>query len=105
MTENPSGGPQVEHDAVAHRFQARVSSGTAVLSYAPAGPGLLELYSTQVPGADRGQGVGGRLVQAAVAHAREQGMQIIPTCWYVAQWLREHPEHADLIAANRPRHS
>jgi predicted GNAT family acetyltransferase len=77
-----------------------VPSGTAVLAYAPAGPGLLELYSTQVPAPDRGHGVGARLVDAAVAYARREGMQIIPTCWYVAQWLREHPEHRDLVAAS-----
>jgi predicted GNAT family acetyltransferase len=104
MTNNPSDVLHVEHDSVAHRFQARVSSGTAVLAYAPAGPGLLELYSTYVPAPDRGHGVGGRLVEVAVAYARGQGMRIIPTCWYVAQWLREHPEHADLVVASPRRH-
>ena len=105
MTNNSFDLLQVEHDPVAHRFQARVPSGTAVLAYAPAGPGLLELYSTQVPAPDRGRGVGGRLVEAAVAYARGQGMRIIPTCSYVAQWLREHPDQGDLVAASRPRHS
>ena len=99
MTNNRFDHLQVKHDPATHRFQARVSSGTAVLSYAPAGPGLLELYSTYVPAADRGYGVGGRLVEFAVAYAREQGMRIIPTCWYVAQWIREHPEHSDLVVA------
>jgi uncharacterized protein len=99
MRDNPSDRPQVEHDPATHRFQARVSSGTAVLSYAPVSPGLLELYSTYVPAADRGHGIGGRLVESAVAYAREQGMRIIPTCWYVGQWIREHPEHSDLVVA------
>ncbi|HEX6435349.1 MAG TPA: GNAT family N-acetyltransferase [Gemmatimonadales bacterium] len=99
MTDNPFDLVPVRHDPATHRFQARVPSGTAVLSYAPAGPGLIELYSTYVPAADRGHGVGGRLVEVAVAHAREQGMRIIPTCWYVAQWIREHPEHSDLVVA------
>jgi predicted GNAT family acetyltransferase len=99
MTDNPSDLLQVKHDPVTHRFQARMSSGTAVLSYAPVSPGLLELYSTYVPASERGHGVGGRLVESAVAYAREQGMRIIPTCWYVAQWIREHPEHSDLVVA------
>jgi predicted GNAT family acetyltransferase len=99
MTHNPSDVLQVEHDPATHRFQARVSSGTAVLSYAPVAPGLLELYSTYVPAAARGHGVGGRLVEAAVAYARGQGLRIIPTCWYVAQWIREHAEHSDLVVA------
>lgn len=101
MTDNPSGHPQVVHDSARHRFETQTSSGTAVLSYAPVSPGLLELYSTQVPAPDRGHGVGGRLVEAAVAYARSEGMRIIPTCWYVAQWLREHPQHGDLVAGSR----
>ncbi|HEU4680307.1 MAG TPA: GNAT family N-acetyltransferase [Gemmatimonadales bacterium] len=88
----------VEHDTQAHRFVAQVSSGTAVLAYAAAGPGLIELYSTFVPAPDRGRGVGGRLVEAALGYAREQGMRVIPTCQYVAQWIGEHPENADLLA-------
>ena len=89
----------IEHDRVAQRFTVSVASGTAVLAYMPAGPGVLELYSTYVPAADRGKGVAGRLVEAAVGYARSEGLRIIPTCWYVAQWIRQHPEHADLLSA------
>jgi uncharacterized protein len=89
---------QIEHDAKAHRFFTQVPSGTAVLSYSPKGAGQLELYRTYVPEPDRGQGVGGRLVEAALVYAREQGMKVIPTCWYAAAWIREHPENADLLA-------
>jgi predicted GNAT family acetyltransferase len=90
---------QVEHDTVRYRFMAQVPSGTAVLSYAPHGSGVLNLYSTHVPEPDRGRGVGASLVQAALKYAREQGMRIIPSCSYVAQWIREHPEDQDLVAA------
>jgi predicted GNAT family acetyltransferase len=93
---------RIEHDTQAHRFLAPVPSGTAVLAYGPAGAGLLELYSTYVPAPDRGRGIGGQLVEAALSYAREQGMRVIPTCWYVAQWVREHPEHADLLATGSP---
>jgi hypothetical protein len=89
---------QIEHDALTHRFLAEVPSGTAVLAYAPAGPGLLEFYSTYVPAPDRGRGIGGSLVEAGLGYARAQGMRVIPTCRYVAQWIREHPENADLLA-------
>jgi predicted GNAT family acetyltransferase len=88
----------VEHDAAARRFTVAVPGGTAILAYAPAGSDVLELYSTYVPPADRGRGIAARLVQAAVNYARSEGLRIIPSCWYVAQWLRHHPEHADLVA-------
>jgi uncharacterized protein len=41
--------------------------------------------------------VAGQLVEAAVGYARREGLRIIPSCWYVAQWIRQHPEHADLL--------
>ncbi len=89
----------VEHDTAARRFTLAASSGTAVLAYSSAGPNLLELYSTYVPPADRGRGIAARLVGAAIEYARTEGLRIIPSCWYVAQWLRHHPEHADLVAS------
>ena len=88
----------VEHDRFSRRFTVAATGGTAVLAYAHAGSGLVELYSTYVPPADRGRGIAARLVQAAVEYARAEGLQIIPSCWYVAQWMRDHPEHADLVA-------
>jgi predicted GNAT family acetyltransferase len=88
----------VEHDSRAHRFTLSVQSGTAVLAYAPARPGVLELYSTFVPPGDRGKGVAARLVEAALDHARTEGLRVIPTCWYVARWIEQHPEHEDLIS-------
>lgn len=89
---------QVEHDSSAHRFVTRTPTGTAVLAYRDAGAGLLELYSTHVPAPDRGQGTGARLVEAAVEYARERNLHIIPTCSFVAQWFREHPERSELLA-------
>ena len=90
---------RIEHDIEGRRFLAELPSGTALLAYAPSGDGVLELYSTYVPAAARGQGVAAALVEAALAHARLEGYRVIPTCWYVAQWIRRHPEYADLVAA------
>ena len=88
---------RIRHDETAHRFIGETPSGAAVLAYTPYGTDVLELYSTYVPPAERGRGLGGQLVQAAVAFARERGLRIIPTCWYVADWIRIHPEHGDLV--------
>jgi uncharacterized protein len=87
----------ITHDETAHRFIGETPSGTAVLAYTPHGKDVLDLYSTYVPPAERGRGLGGQLVKAAVAFAREKGLRIIPTCWYVAGWIGAHPEHRDLV--------
>ncbi len=90
---------KVEHDIEAHRFTVDLPGGTAVLAYAPGAENRLEMYSTYVPMAARGQGVAAALVEAALAYAREGGYRVIPSCWYVALWIRRHPEYADLLAA------
>ena len=91
--------PAVQHDPTAQRFTVDLGSGTAVLAYATATPGVLDLYSTYVPGTDRGKGIAARLVEAAVSYARSENLRIVPTCWYVAVWMQRHPEHADLLSA------
>jgi predicted GNAT family acetyltransferase len=88
----------IEHDLRSHRFTAELSSGTAVLSYAPAGNQVLDLFSTYVPPADRGRNVAAQLVKAALDYARTNGFRVIPTCWYVDLWMQRHPEQADLLA-------
>ncbi|HEU5171078.1 MAG TPA: GNAT family N-acetyltransferase [Gemmatimonadales bacterium] len=91
-------GPPIEHDAVAGRFRIRLPAGVAELAYAPVEEGVLDLYSTYVPPRERGRGVAARLVSAALAHARERGMRVMPSCWYVRRWIDAHPEQEDLLA-------
>jgi predicted GNAT family acetyltransferase len=86
----------IEHDAAAHRFVDRLAEGDAYLSYTSAN-GALDLQHTVVPAAARGRGVGESLVQAAMAHAREQGVRVIPSCPFVQSWLDEHPDARDLV--------
>lgn len=45
----------------------------------------------------RGQGVAGRLMQAAVDTLRTQGKKVLPTCSYAANWFGKHPEYEDLL--------
>ena len=89
---------KIEHDAAGRRFFTDLPSGTALMAYAPAGEGVMDFYSTYVPPPERGRGVAGWLVEAGLAWARAEGVRVIPTCWFVAQWIRAHPEHADLVA-------
>ena len=61
--------------------------------------GGLDLQHTVVEPAFRGKGVGEHLAVTALESARDRGERVIPSCTYVAGYIREHPEHADLVAA------
>jgi len=88
----------VVHHPHAQRFVLALPEGDAVLEYQlePAG-GRMDILSTVVPSAARGQGAGGRLVQAALEHARAAGWRVIPSCWFVANWVARHPAYRDLL--------
>ena len=47
----------------------------------------------------RGQGLGAELVRGALDDVRDQGKTIVPQCWYVREFIAEHPEYRDLVAA------
>jgi predicted GNAT family acetyltransferase len=47
----------------------------------------------------RGEGLGAILVQGALDDIRHAGRTVVPTCWYVAQYIDEHPDERDLLAA------
>jgi predicted GNAT family acetyltransferase len=86
----------VRHDPGRHRFVLSLPEGDAVLEYHPR-PGVMDILSTVVPEAARGHGAGGRLVVAALDHARSQGWRVIPSCWFVRTWVGDHPEYQDLL--------
>ncbi|AJP73621.1 GNAT family N-acetyltransferase [Sphingomonas hengshuiensis] len=51
---------------------------------------------TIVPPALRGTGVGSRLVEGALAQVRASGRKVRPLCSFVARYIAQHSEWADL---------
>jgi uncharacterized protein len=46
----------------------------------------------------RGHGYAGEIVERAVADLERAGdREIIPVCWYVADWFAAHPERAGIL--------
>lgn len=88
----------VRHDEGERRFTMDTPAGPAVLSYTALPDGTLDLQHTSVPSDERGEGIGGRLVEAALAHARREGVRIVPSCPFVRGWLGRNPGHEDLVA-------
>jgi uncharacterized protein len=72
-------------------------AATGVLTYITRGTTLVADH-TLVPSAIGGRGVAAQLVEALIAHARAEGLRIVPQCSYVDVAFRRHPEWADLRA-------
>jgi predicted GNAT family acetyltransferase len=87
------------HDRDASRFRLPLEGGDeAYIEYSPLGSTTLDLLHTIVPPEAQGEGVGTRLVEEVLGYAREHNLRIVPSCRFVAAYLEEHPEQADLVA-------
>ncbi len=86
------------HEPAAHRFVIGLTEGEGVLRYQMRSQRVMDLLSTHVPEAARGRGIGGKLVEAALNHARASRLRVIATCWYVETWVERHPEYRELLA-------
>ena len=75
------------------RYELTVGSGTAFAAYRREGDRIIFTH-TVVPDDLRGNGLGTRLVAAAVADARGQGLTIVPDCPFVAAYVQRHPDAA-----------
>jgi predicted GNAT family acetyltransferase len=57
------------------------------------------LPHTEIDAHRRGQGLGAILVKGVLDDVRHAGRTVVPACWYVGQYIDEHPEERDLLAA------
>ena len=89
--------PTVTHDAVAGQFKAPTAHGPATLKYLARGD-VMDLVHTVVPQEAQGRGIGTALAHAALAYARREGKQVIPSCPFVLSYLQRHKEFANLVA-------
>ena len=59
---------------------------------------VVVLPHTEINPSLQGQGLGAKLVRGVLDDVRAQGRTVVPSCWYVAQYIDEHPADADLLA-------
>jgi predicted GNAT family acetyltransferase len=91
---------EVRHDAEASRYEILLDGRVVgIAEYADRGD-VLVFHHTEIDAALRGDGLGAQLVQAALDDVRAQGRRIVPTCWYVAEFLDHHPDYGDLLASS-----
>jgi predicted GNAT family acetyltransferase len=59
---------------------------------------VIVIPHSEIDASRRGQGLGAVLVQGALDDIRPTGKKVVPSCWYVAQFIDENPAYQDLLA-------
>jgi uncharacterized protein len=91
---------EVRHQPDQSRYEAVVDGRVVgVAEYAERGD-VLVFHHTETVASLRGNGIGAQLVRAALDDVRARGLRIIPTCWYVAEFVEQHPDYGDLLATS-----
>ena len=86
----------VRNNQDARRFETKVGDYFALIDYIPAGSNIVFTH-TEVPKVFEGQGVASKMAKTALEYAKENGLQVIPLCPFVAAYIRKHPEYQPLV--------
>lgn len=89
---------QEEHDHRGAFFLARDGKRLAEMTYSRANQALVIIDSTYVDAELKGQGVGRKLLDAAVAWARETQTRIVATCPFASAQFAKDPSIRDVLA-------
>ncbi len=86
----------VRDNTAQSRFELAVGSMTAFANYHLT-PQAVIITHTETPRALRGRGIASELVEGALNLIRNDGRKVVAGCSFVADYLRKHPEFADLV--------
>lgn len=85
----------VHHHIAQQRFEVALDGHVNELTYQMVN-GVMLITHTGVHPSLEGRGIGGALVQAALDHARAEGLKVDPACVYARAYMQRHPGTQDL---------
>ncbi|HEX6076513.1 MAG TPA: GNAT family N-acetyltransferase [Micromonosporaceae bacterium] len=96
---------EVRHNPHRHRYEIHVD-GTLVgfASYRPH-PDELVFVHTEINPEYEGRGLGSTLAKETLDDVRARGLGVVPLCPFIAGYIRQHAEYADLVGGERAKHS
>ncbi|MGE2728176.1 GNAT family N-acetyltransferase [Mycolicibacterium vaccae] len=96
MTTDRTGAP-TEVTADADRFSITVDGRTVGYADFYDRDGTRVFPHTEVDRAYQGRGLATILVREALEATRQAGLQVLPQCWMVAEFIEKNPDFADLV--------
>jgi uncharacterized protein len=90
----------VSDNASMHRYEARIDGVVAGYAVYSDAPGRRTFIHTVVEPEFEGHGVGSTLAASALDDVRRSGLEVVPRCPFIASYIAQHPEYADLVHAS-----
>jgi predicted GNAT family acetyltransferase len=90
-----SGMASVRDNKAQNRFELNVGDAVAFASYRHTASAII-ITHTETPRSLRGRGIASELVKGALELIRADGRKVIAGCGFVVDYLRKHPEFADI---------
>jgi predicted GNAT family acetyltransferase len=79
------------------RYEFEVDGPPPLIDYIINNQGTIFLTHTEVPPALQGKGVGQELVRQILADVERRGLKVVPSCPFVASYMKRHPETMHLL--------
>lgn len=91
---------EITHNPANDRFEVFIDGKLSKLDYIQEAKNFVIAHVGVYP-EHRGQGVAGKIVEAALQYARENGLRVIPMCSYAAAYIRRNPQYMELTEQDR----
>ena len=91
--------PEVVNVPEASRYELRLGGRLIGLADYRRRNGRIVFTHTEVEESSEGRGFGTRLVAAALEDARREGLEVVPLCPFIADYIGHHPEYEQLVAS------
>jgi predicted GNAT family acetyltransferase len=79
------------------RYEFEMEGPKPLIDYIKSSQGVIYLTHTEVPTRLQGQGVGKQLVKEILADVERQGFKVMPSCPFVAAYMKRNPETLKLL--------
>ena len=90
--------PGITNNTDESRYEIRLGDELVGHAEYTLNDGLITFTHTEIDPAFEGQGLGSRLVRAALDDIRDTGgVKVLAVCPFVKGWMLKHPEYADLL--------
>jgi uncharacterized protein len=91
---------EINHNPANHAFEVWIDGKLSKLDYIQDEKNFVITHVGVYP-EQRGQGVAGKIVEAALEYAKENSLRVVPMCSYAAAYIRRNPKFMELTEQER----